>query len=203
MDDMVRAAMQKWPDVPDVYNWLMLDARGRYRIRARDYDVSRRFDTIGNSAVVEFIGRNYQADDAGRWFFQNGPQRVFVSLAVTPWVFRFDGITLPVTHTGRVATRIDEVLIDEHATPLFATDLGPGTLDDRDLAAFLGALDDPAGKALADAGVDAWLASRSTGLAVLRIGKARHGVDPVARATLAGRFGFDPGPQPPAGASDC
>ncbi|HEX4329053.1 MAG TPA: DUF2946 family protein, partial [Burkholderiales bacterium] len=78
MDDIVAQAMRKWPNVPDVYNWLRLDERGRWRVRARDYENTGRFETIGNPAVVEFIGRNYQPDDQGRWYFQNGPQRVFV-----------------------------------------------------------------------------------------------------------------------------
>ena len=57
LDASVVAAMARWPNVPDVYNWLKLDARGRYRVRARDYEHTGRFDTISNVAVVEFIGR--------------------------------------------------------------------------------------------------------------------------------------------------
>jgi hypothetical protein len=33
MDDIVKAAMAKWPDVPDCYGWLALDARGNWRMR--------------------------------------------------------------------------------------------------------------------------------------------------------------------------
>ena len=51
-------------------------------------------------ALREFISRNYQADARGRWYFQNGPQRVFVSLAYTPLVIRFEGEAL-VDHCGR------------------------------------------------------------------------------------------------------
>lgn len=43
---------------------------------------------ITHTALNEFISRNYACDSLGRYFFQNGPQRVFVTLAATPWVVR-------------------------------------------------------------------------------------------------------------------
>ncbi len=33
MDDIVRQAIAKWPNVPDCYGWLGLDARGRWFMR--------------------------------------------------------------------------------------------------------------------------------------------------------------------------
>ena len=36
----------------------------------------------------EFIARNYACDTKGRYFFQNGPQRVFITLDATPWIVR-------------------------------------------------------------------------------------------------------------------
>ena len=33
MDDIVRAAMVKWPNVPDCFGWLGLDARGNWYMR--------------------------------------------------------------------------------------------------------------------------------------------------------------------------
>lgn len=203
MDDIVAAAMAKWPNVPDVYNWLRLDERGRWRVRARDYEKSGRFETIGNRAVVEFIGRNYQADDRGRWFFQNGPQRVFVSLACAPWVFRLDGAQMPITHTGQTATRIDAILIDEEQTPIFATDIGPGALSDQDFAGFIAALRDTAGKPLTDEAFEAWLSDGAKPGIRCAVGTTSHVVERVTRAELARRYGFDPDPRPPAGAPDC
>lgn len=202
MDEIVAAAMRKWPNVPDVYNWLRLDERGRWRVRARDYETSGRFETIGNQAVVEFIGRNYQADDRGRWFFQNGPQRVFVGMACAPWVYRFDAAQLPVTHTGRAAARIDAVLIDEQQTPILVTDLGPGALSDQDFAPFIAALRDAAGAPLADSAFEAWLAGKSDAIGC-GIAGTSYAVSPVMRVELASRYRFDPDPQPPAGAADC
>lgn len=203
MDDIVAAAMAKWPNVPDVYNWLRLDQRGRWRVRARDYEKSGRFETIGNRAVVEFIGRNYQADDSGRWFFQNGPQRVFVGLACAPWVFRFDGEHLPLTHTGREASSVDAVLIDEDQTPIFAADIGPGALSDQDFAGFIAALRDAGGKPLTDEAFEAWLGDAGKSQIRCAIGNASHMVERITRAELAQRYRFNPDPQPPAGAPDC
>ena len=89
MDDIVARAMHKWPDVPNVFGWLRLDRRGNWLVKSR----SAAFERIGNRAVIDFIGRNYAADLQGRWFFQNGPQRVYVSLDYTPWVFRLSDNT--------------------------------------------------------------------------------------------------------------
>ncbi|HEY4373595.1 MAG TPA: DUF2946 family protein [Burkholderiales bacterium] len=203
MDDIVAQAMRKWPDVPDVYNWLRLDERGRWRVRARDYERSGRFETIGNQAVVEFIGRNYQADDQGRWYFQNGPQRVFVGLACAPWVFRFTADAMPVTHTGRIAARADAVLIDEAQTPILITDLGPGALSDQDFAPFLGTLTDAQGKALDDPAFEAWLAAPAADTVFCAAAGQRLPLAAVTRATLAARYHFNPDPQPAAGAPDC
>ncbi len=100
MDEIVSRSMLKWPDVPAVYGWLSLDRRGNWAIKT----AGGRFERIANAAVREFIGRNYAADAGGRWYFQNGPQRVFVALDYTPWVYRLadagEGI---LAHTGAVA----------------------------------------------------------------------------------------------------
>ena len=43
---------------------------------------------ITHRALNEFISRNYVCDSLGRYFFQNGPQRVFITLDATPWIAR-------------------------------------------------------------------------------------------------------------------
>ena len=70
MDDLVLRGMAKWPNVPAVYGWLSLDRRGQWLIKG---------ERISNPIVTAFIGRNYERDERGCWFFQNGPQRVFVA----------------------------------------------------------------------------------------------------------------------------
>ena len=202
-DASVIAAMAKWPDVPDVYNWLMLDARGRYRVRARDYERSGRFDTIGNTAVVDFIGRNTTCDATGRWFFQNGPQRVFFKLECTPFVARLQPQGMPLLHTGAAVTRVDAVWIDEHAAAILQTDAGPALVDDRDNFAFLAGLKPLVGAVFDDTILEEWLLEPIFGALLWEICGTRVPVGPVLRADLPARFGFIAAPQPPEGATDC
>ncbi len=84
MDEQVKAALAKWPDVPDCTGWLALDARGRWRIGEAKAGPRQ---PITHAAMIAFINRNYGAH--GRyWVFQNGPQRVYVELEYTPFVWR-------------------------------------------------------------------------------------------------------------------
>jgi len=141
MDEMVKKAMQKWPDVPDVFGWLRLDRRGNWLLRVQP----DRFERIGNAALVEFIGRNYECDAGGRWYFQNGPQRVFVGLDYTPHVYRLgervaEGGRQWLTHIGQSAGRPRELLFDEDDNVVLVTELGPGVVADRDLPALTDAL---------------------------------------------------------------
>ncbi|KVV40057.1 hypothetical protein WK81_21315 [Burkholderia ubonensis] len=89
MDDIVRQALAKWPDVPHCTGWLLLDRRGDWHLRD---DAAQAAGELGaplrHAALVAFIARNYEADEHGQWFFQNGPQRVYVELAYTPWIVR-------------------------------------------------------------------------------------------------------------------
>lgn len=204
MDAVVAAAIARWPQVPDVHGWLLLDERGRYRVRAPDHAASGAYEVIGNRSIIEFIGRNYQCDNGGRWFFQNGPQRVFVTLAITPWIFRVHAAGLPVTHTGRTVGQVGALLMDEHATPILLTDLGPGAVDDRDLQLILDALTDSHGKPVNDQQLEAWLACPDAGRLRFHIaGGSDLPALSVQRASLAARFGFVIAPQAPAGAADC
>jgi hypothetical protein len=202
MDAQVIAAMQKWPDVPDVYNWLRLDPRGRWRVRARDYELTRRFETISNPAVIEFIGRNYAADATGRWFFQNGPQRVFVMVDAAPWVLRMDGEAL-VTHTGAQVRRVEAALLDETQTPLFITDVGAGQLDDRDGERWVDSLKPLMGGRLQPSMLEEWLLDGVSGQWGFEIYGHTLPVERVRREEFSARCGFVRAPQPPAGAEDC
>lgn len=105
MDKQVEAALAKWPNVPDCTGWLALDARGRWRIGEAKAGPRQQ---ITHGAMIAFINRNYFAQDR-YWVFQNGPQRVFVELEYTPYVWRLipratgQGWDL-VTHTGEAMT---------------------------------------------------------------------------------------------------
>lgn len=122
MDEIVARGMARWPDVPAVYGWLSLDRRGNWRIKT---------ERISNQALREFIARNYQPDDRGCWFFQNGPQRVFVELAYTPLVVHYEGAAL-LDHCGR-PFRSTQIFQDEEGSVLIAGEPGVALLDDRDL----------------------------------------------------------------------
>jgi hypothetical protein len=129
MDEIVARSMAKWPDVPAVYGWLQLDRRGNWKIRSAS--ATQRFERIGNAALREFIGRNYLADERGCWFFQNGPQRVFVELAYTPLVVHYEGDAL-LDHCARPFLP-SNVLQDEEGSVLVEGEGAIALLDDRDL----------------------------------------------------------------------
>jgi hypothetical protein len=83
MDDIVKAALAKWPNVPACHGWLGLDSRGQWHMRDDAAQAAGPFpqskgSVLRHDKLIAFIQRNYAADDAGQWFFQNGPQRVYV-----------------------------------------------------------------------------------------------------------------------------
>ena len=140
MDEIVRRAMQKWPNVPAVFGWLGLDMRGNWLIKG---------ERVTNHLLNEFIARNYDCDKMGRWFFQNGPQRVFVTLTYTPWIFRYDDASLT-THTGRSARHLKGAWMDEEGNCIVSTELGAGLLDDRDAERVCMRFTDARGNPLSD-----------------------------------------------------
>jgi len=130
MDEIVARSLAKWPNVPAVYGWLELDRRGNWLIKG---------ERIGNQALREFIARNYEADERGRWFFQNGPQRVYVRLAYTPFVMHYEGGGL-YDHCGRPIEAL-ETFLDEEGSVLIRGSHGIGLLDDRDLERYVDSAD--------------------------------------------------------------
>jgi hypothetical protein len=143
MDDIVKAALAKWPNVPHCTGWLLLDRRGEWRMRDDGAQARGELGTpIRHAALRGFIERNYACDDRGRWFFQNGPQRVFVELAYTPWVVRLaapsPGAPALTDQTG-APFEPAAVLIDDEGSVLFADASQPARvalLHDHDLDLF-------------------------------------------------------------------
>ena len=95
MDEIVKQAMAKWPHVPHCYGWLGLDARGDWYLRDAATQAVGPFaqakgERIEHEKLRAFITRNYSVDARGCWFFQNGPQRVYVELETSPVVWRLD-----------------------------------------------------------------------------------------------------------------
>lgn len=142
MDELVIKAMARWPDVPAVHGWLRLDRRGRWMLVDRgqpgfDEALHGGGSEITSPQIIDFIGRNYEADSAGCWFWQNGPQRVFVDIDLAPLVVRVLGSgpqARLVTHTGHAVSRIDGAFTDDAGNLFFTTDLGPAAVHDLDLA---------------------------------------------------------------------
>jgi len=206
MDEIVIRAIARWPNVPSVYGWLRLDRRGQWWIKSglakgrAAREGAPAFERIGNAAVIEFIGRNYAHDERGSFFFQNGPQRVFVALDYTPRVYRLDdaGAGL-VTHAGEVPAEVRAAYLDEAGALLIETDLGVGVLLDRDLQPLLAHLrgeHDESAEALLDAVAHGHQAhgrlfGRPLAIAAIRAGE------------VATRFGFDPDPRPAPGEPEC
>ena len=195
MDEAVIRAMAKWPNVPAVWGWLSLDRRGAWKLKG---------EPIPNRAAVEFIARNYASDRRGRWFFQNGPQRVFVDLAYTPWVYSLDGRGALVTHTGRDCRAVESAWIDEAGTMILLGEPGPGIVDDRDLLALSERLVDEHGRPAEDGIVAAFIASTPESEPELRLeyGGARVRIRRIDSGAVAEYLRFDPHPVEDAAGAD-
>ncbi len=147
MDDIVRQAMAKWPHVPACAGWLGLDARGQWHLRDEQAQACGGFRSgrpgargavVRHDKLAGFIGRNYMAEPDGRWFFQNGPQRVYVELERAPWVWRlcWDGGALRLhSHTG-VPVPVEQVmdcLADEQGHLYLELPQGLGLVHTQDM----------------------------------------------------------------------
>lgn len=174
MDDIVKQAMAKWPNVPDCYGWLGLDARGHWYMRDAHAQACGDFASgapgakgsqLRHDKLMAFIGRNYACNEQGEWFFQNGPQRVYVELEVTPWVWRVQDDFSLQSHTGE-PTYCTACLCDDRGWLYLETPLGLGVVHTLDMVQAADALE-----------------------------SGRWVVTEVARSSLAQRGGFVLSPQ--------
>lgn len=214
MDQDVLSALARWPDVPAAYGWLSLDGRGKWHFHPQGASADGGpGESITNTQILAFIDRNYERDDAGRWFFQNGPQRVYLRLDVAPLILRYsDDKQSLVAHTGKPCGAVLGWWLDDAGRLFAQTKTGPGVIDDRDLMAVL------ADMRLEQHGtqngtIDPGLAGASDGdalldaMARLQPGdqlKVTHPCDQgtgvltgVKQGDLATRLGFDPAPSAP------
>jgi hypothetical protein len=144
MDDIVKQALAKWPNVPHCTGWLMLDRRGNWRMRDEAAQAAGApGEPIRHTALLGFINRNYEADAQGQWFFQNGPQRVYVELGYTPFVVRLatDDASGQLTLTDQAGEAFDPaaVYLDDEGGILFTDQSTPAriaVLHDHDLDLF-------------------------------------------------------------------
>lgn len=174
-------ATVKWPNVPACYGWLSLDRRGCWRLKG---------ETVSHGGLLAFINKHYGPTQSGDWVFQNGPQAVFVALDYTPLVLRqqFDGRLT--AHTGASVGEVQAAYLDEKGSVLLQTSLGPGLLDDRDLAAFVAACRNEQGHPATD--------DELSGCMHGDLGVRWHGlpIQAINSRDVPQRFGFQPTPFP-------
>lgn len=142
MDDRVLASIARWPDLPAVRGWMSLSEQGQWRLHpAGDAWQAGQpckpplpsGEPIENTQLRNFIDRNYACDDKGRWYFQNGPQRVYVRLDAAPYILRTGSKPSALhTHNGLSIERIEGWWLDEQGRLYARTDHGPGLISGRD-----------------------------------------------------------------------
>jgi hypothetical protein len=207
MDQGIAQSLVKWPNIPHCFGWLALDRRGAWRMRD-DYAQAHGLpgDVIKHAALNAFIARNYASDADGRYFFQNGPQRVYVNLDATPWIVRMmptgnaedpwqfqtqsDSVLTPTTafldEAGRILIegRLTQTICNGAATNQFneIERLSIALLHDHDIEIFSG------------------LSTLSNATCALEGSWRWHGHDlklePIASAELESRFQFQTHPHP-------
>ncbi len=147
MDKSVIDAMVRWPQVPDVFGWLSLNGQGNWRLHSQGEALrapEQAGEAITSQPILQFIGRNYAADARGQWYFQNGPQRVYVRLDAAPFVLH--ALTTPenpfqlLTHTGVDVSAVRAWLLASDGRLYAQTAHGPGLIQGRDLEAVLSRL---------------------------------------------------------------
>jgi len=141
MDDIVKQAMIKWPNVPNCFGWLGLDARGHWYMRDDRAQAAGAFGSglpgakgslLQHRKLIEFIGRNYASDALGLWYFQNGPQRVYVELEVTPWVWRVDA-DFRIHAQNEQSAEYVAAFLDEYGWLYLHTSIGFGLVHTQDV----------------------------------------------------------------------
>ena len=173
-------AMARWPDVPAVHGWLRLDRRARWFVRDGE---------VTHPGALAFLNANYGSDAEGRWFVQNGPQRAFVDLDLAPWVLKLAADGTLYTHAGRPLERIQTLVPTAEGDLCVESELGLGSVLDRDLPAFLEILSARA----PGSDVPALLLGETPG--VLALGTQTVAVLPMAAGELPARFGYTLSPR--------
>jgi Protein of unknown function (DUF2946) len=198
MDDIVKKAIAKWPNVPHCYGWLALDARGAWRMRdERAQHLGLAGDKVTQPALLGFINRNYSVDERGCWYFQNGPQRVYVNLEATPFIARTDPAQGLVLQTGEALAALEHAFLTAAGELIVHAHGKVAQLDDRDVAQLMDAFE-IGGEAASDEALMAWLEGRDGqgGQLTLRYRDARVALGRIGHDEVAARFQFTKMPAP-------
>ena len=152
-------------------------------------------DKITQATLRSFINRNYSNDEQGRWYFQNGPQRVYVDLEVAPYIAHTEPAHGYVLQTGETLSEIDVAWLSDSGKLFLQGDGKFALLDDRDLAQCMGnlRLND---EIVADEKLMTWLEQQgASGALSLRHEDKQISVNYVVEATVSDRFKFIPRPR--------
>ena len=200
MDEIVKQALAKWPNVPHCYGWLALDARGAWRMRdERAQKLGLPGDKINHPALLGFIARNYGQDEVHRWYFQNGPQRVYVNLDATPYIARTDPAQGFVLHTGEPLPVPEAAWIGTGGNLILKQGDRLAQVDDRDMAQCLENMEIDGTPAQDDTLLN-WIAdAKAPGTLTLKTGSAIVAVQHLPNEDLVACFGFIALPEPTSG----
>lgn len=205
MDDLVEKALARWPNVPAISGWLKLNTQGDWLLTGPVPEGL----TITNARILNFIARNYASEPDGRYYFQNGPQKAYVHLAYTPWVYRIhplqQGALMLSTHTGLLDWPI-AMFQDEQGRVLIQGEQGIGLLHSSDMDLLASNLQERdnglvhcASWTVPDVDPDSLIVARTR---LRRLASTPTGqrsceffLEAVQSADLPGRFKFDPEPR--------
>ncbi|WP_290650345.1 DUF2946 family protein [Aquisalimonas sp.] len=185
MDESVRNAIARWPNVPAVYGYIGVNRRGDFLLQGH---------LVTHARTRGFINRNYGLDAQGRAFFQNGPQRAYADLEVTPWVYRLldDGSLR--THCEHPVNRLIEAGSTADGEIVLVTEHGPGVLHAQDLDPLAEHLETPQGDL--PSAVEA-LQQGDHNEVYLNLPAGRPRLQTLDPAELPRRFGYALQPEPP------
>lgn len=205
LDDLVEKALARWPNVPAIAGWLKLSLQGDWLLTGPVPEGL----TISHPRILNFMARNYGCEADGRYYFQNGPQKAYVHLAYTPWVYRIhpleNGDLMLSTHTGLVGWP-QVMLQDEQGRVLIQGEQGIGLLHSNDMDLLASGLQEINGQlhhnaswAVPEVDPDTLIAART------KLRREKHTstgqrncsfkVEHIESAQVAERFKFNPDPE--------
>ena len=100
-------------------------------VQAQGDFVQAKGSKLAHTQLIAFIERNYACDPYGRWYFQNGPQRVFVELQSVPFVWRVLDSGLLTIAQGEILDLM-ACLVDENGRLYAMTAKGLGLIHSMD-----------------------------------------------------------------------
>lgn len=204
VDDLVEKALARWPNVPAIAGWLKLNTQGDWLLTGPVPEGL----TISHPRILNFMARNYGCEPDGRFYFQNGPQKAYVQLAYTPWVYRIhpleSGDLMLSTHTGLLDWPA-AMFQDEQGRVLIQGEQGIGLLHSNDMDLLAAGLNEVQGELLHQASWAVPEVDPDT-LIATRTKLRRHKntptgqrafefmLEPIESAAVPQRFNFDPNP---------